>query len=276
MSGVFLNQSSKLRKKIDKTREFVSKVLDTHENPVVACSFGKNSITLLHMILQLRHDVTVLFVNTLVHYPETYRFKKLITKKWNLSIIEAKPNRSFWWVVENYGFPLYGRKGYRSAGKSCCLYLKEYPADKIFRKYKFDLEFTGLSRHESRMREFAARRYGNYFYSKRKKHWKCHPLQDWTNEDIWGYHRMHNVPHNELYDKEVPEGYDLRSGCWPCTIPIRYGKVEFLRMNYPKMWNFLLKKGLAKLMVEMKTGLKVSEYKALGLIEERPCYFDKI
>jgi len=261
--------------KIETAINLTKIVLAKHEKPVVACSFGKNSMVVLHMVRQLNPNVYVLFNNTLMEYPDTYEFKRTISEKWRLNLIETKPLRTFWWVVENYGFPLFSRKGYKDASKNCCRHLKEYPIVRILHRYRFDLYFTGLTRHESRLREFSAKKYGNYFYSKTFHHWKCHPIQDWTDEDVWEYHMIYNIPHNSLYDKKSPNGFNLRTGCWCCTIPIKYGKIEFLRMNYPSLWRSLLKKGIGRLLLEKKLGTNIPEDQIEHLIQTKPCIFDK-
>ena len=255
--------------------DLIGKVLAKHRKPVVACSFGKNSMVVLHMVLRFSPNVYVLFNDTLVEYPDTYNFKRVITQQWKINLIETRPSKTFWWVVENYGFPLFSRKGYKDASKNCCRYLKEYPIERVLREHKFDLYLTGLTRYESRLREFSAKKYGKYFYSKRFRHWKCHPIQDWTDDDVWQYHDTHNIPHNEVYDKSSPDGFHLRTGCWCCTIPIKYGKIEFLRMNYPSLWRLILRKGLGKLLIELKMGISVPQYQLEHLIQNRPCLFDK-
>ena len=264
-----------IKLKIKDTKNLIERVLAKHEVPVVACSFGKNSMVVLHIVWQFNPNVYVLFNNTLVEYPDTYKFKKIISEMWKLNLIETRPLKTFWWIVENYGFPLFSRKGYKDATKNCCRYLKEYPIERVLRKYKFDLYFTGLTRYESRLREFSAKKYGNYFYSKCHRHWKCHPIQDWTEEDVWAYHEIYNIPHNSLYDKKSSDGFNLRTGCWCCTIPIKYGKIEFLRMNYPLLWKLLLKKGLGKLLLEKKLGISVPDDQIEHLMQTRPCLFDK-
>ncbi len=261
--------------KIKLAEQLVLKALKKSQRPVVACSFGKNSMVVLHIVRKYSPDIHVLFNDTLMEYPETYKHKREITEKWNINLIQTKPTKTFWWIVENYGFPLFSRKGHKDASKNCCRYLKEYPVDKILRQYKFDLYFTGLSRHESRLREFSAKKYGNYFFSDRSKHWKCHPIQDWTTEDVWKYHNIYKLPVNTFYDKEVPEGFHLRTGCWCCTIPIKYGKIEFLRKHYPHLWELLLKKGLGKLILENKLKTEFSQDEVENLIVKRPCFFDK-
>ncbi|MEE9442440.1 MAG: phosphoadenosine phosphosulfate reductase family protein [candidate division Zixibacteria bacterium] len=264
-----------LKEKISSAKQLIKKCLTKHKDPVIACSFGKNSMVVLDLVYKYRPDITVLFNDTLVEYPDTYSFKNYIVDTWKLNIIVTKPTKNFWWVVENYGFPLFSRKGHKDATKNCCRYLKEYPLAKILRKYKFDLYFTGLTRFESRLREFSARKYGDYFYSKTQSHWKCHPIQNWTEEDVWNYHKIEKLPYNGLYDKEPVAGFILRSGCWCCTIPIKYGKIEFLRKNYPKHWKILLKKGLGDLVVKHKLGHEISDKRLKFLIENRPCIFDK-
>lgn len=264
-----------LRTKIRLAEALVKKVLRENKRPVVACSFGKNSMVVLHLVRKHAPNTPILFNDTLMEYPETYKYMREIGKRWRLNIIKTKPAKTFWWVVENYGFPLFSRKGYRDASKNCCRYLKEYPIDRVLRKHKYDLYFTGLSRHESRLREFSAKKYGNYFYSKRSKHWKCHPIQDWTTDDVWEYHEQFGIPRNRFYDRTIPEGFVLRTGCWCCTIPIKYGKMEFLRRHYPKLWKLLLRKGLGKVMLENKLGINPSKEQIEHLIDTRPCMFDK-
>lgn len=261
--------------KLKYSKNLIEDVLSKHKKPVVACSFGKHSMIVLHLVQKFRPDTPVLFNDTLMEYPDTYEFKEKITKEWNLNIIETKPKRTFWWVVENYGFPLFSRKGHRSASKNCCRNLKEYPVKKVLNKYHFDLYFTGLSRHESRLREFSAKKYGDYFYSKTFKHWKCHPIQNWTEKDVWEYHKRYNILHNGIYNKKPPNGFEIRTACWCCTIPIKYGKLEFLRNYYPFLWKILLKKGLGKLILEKKLDIDISQEKVEHFIEKRPCLFDK-
>jgi 3'-phosphoadenosine 5'-phosphosulfate sulfotransferase (PAPS reductase)/FAD synthetase len=267
---------TRTNEKIELATKLIRQALLNNDKPVVACSFGKNSMVVLDIVRRIRPDVYVLFNNTLVEYPDIYRYKHLVSNDWKLNLIETKPIKTFWQIIDEYGFPLFSRKGNSDPSKNCCRYLKEYPIDRVLRKYGFDLYFTGLSRYESRLREFSAKKYGNYFYSERSKHWKCHPLLDWTEEDVWGYHREFELPHNPFYDRPKPAGFNLRTGCWCCTIPIRYGKIEFLRMNYPKLWELLLNRGLGKLMLTRKIGSIPSDFEVKRMIDLRPCFFNRL
>ena len=54
--------------------EQIEPFLNKHENPVVA---GKDSIVVLHMVLQIRPSVAVVFNNTKCEFPDTLRLKRL-------------------------------------------------------------------------------------------------------------------------------------------------------------------------------------------------------
>ena len=48
---------------------------------------------------------------------------------------------------------------------------------------------------------------------------KFNPLSDWSEQEIWAYIRMHNVPYNKLHDQFYPS-----IGCAPCTRAIAMGE----------------------------------------------------
>ncbi len=48
---------------------------------------------------------------------------------------------------------------------------------------------------------------------------KFNPLSDWTEQEVWGYIRMHEVPYNLLHDAFYPS-----IGCAPCTRAIAMGE----------------------------------------------------
>ena len=48
---------------------------------------------------------------------------------------------------------------------------------------------------------------------------KFNPLSDWTEQEVWAYIRMHEVPYNQLHDQFYPS-----IGCAPCTRAIAMGE----------------------------------------------------
>jgi phosphoadenosine phosphosulfate reductase len=285
-----------LQKKLRYSRKLVQKALRKFVKPVIACSFGKDSIVVLHMVREYSDKVKVLWNNTLVEYPDTYEFARRIIHEWNLHCIEARPKVTFWDIVEKYGFPIYTRnsKGQKQvAAYKCCDELKKKPTVAALRDMECDVYFTGLSRHESRLREFSARLYGDFFYSKKWGHWKCHPLLNWTNDDVWNYIKQFDLPYNPLYDKNgVTVDGGIRTGCWPCTQAIKYGKLEHLRLYYPKLFELLVvKKKLGETIIDLRIEkyknvksrcldyMRNVTYKQRPLEETlciHPCFFDRL
>lgn len=282
---------STFMEKLNLSRELIRGALSEHTDPIVACSFGKDSIAVLHLVRQFKPDVRVLWNNTLVEYPDTYKFARRIIKDWNLHVYEAKPRKTFWQVVDEVGWPVHPRNApgkLQRATERCCKELKKIPTEQLIRIHKWDLYFTGLNRHESRLREFSAQRYGNYFFSKKWRLWKCHPILDWTVADVWEYHRMFDLPHNQLYDKdEIEIRGGIRTGCWPCPQAIRYGKLRHLQYYYPGLFHHLVVvKGLGEFILRERLqrlqGLeyqRIATYLDIGIdkvIKVRPCLFDRV
>lgn len=283
-------------KKLQYSRKLVQKALSKFNNPIVACSFGKDSMVVLHIVRSCTNKFKVLWNNTLVEYPDTYTFAREIIRKWNLDCIEAKPKTTFWEIVKKYGFPIHSRnsKGNKQcAARMCCNELKKKPTMAALREIDCDVYFTGLTRYESRLREFSARKYGDFFCSKKWNHWKCHPLLNWTKEDVWQYIKEHKIPYNPLYAKnEVQIDGGIRTGCWPCTQAIKYGKLQHLREYYPKLFDLLVvEKKLGETMIDLRIEnykniksrvadyIRNTTYRKLGtkrVLSLHPCFFDRL
>jgi 3'-phosphoadenosine 5'-phosphosulfate sulfotransferase (PAPS reductase)/FAD synthetase len=289
--------SMEFSKKLRDAQALVSSALEKHSTPVVACSFGKHSMVALHLVLQYAPRVKVVWNNTGVEYPDTYKFVQRIRDEWKINLVEARPNTTFWKVVERNGFPIFPRNAewhLQRASTECCRQLKKKPTMKVLRSIGCDLYFTGLTQFESSLRRMSARKYGKYFFSVKWKHWKCHPILDWQTEEIWEYHREFKLPYNSVYDKdEIPMQGGIRTGCWCCPMAIKYGKLQHLRHYYPKLFEFLVvRKGLGDAMLDLRIvklkGLKsrtqdymlnlvVKKSRDLrNILKRQPCFFDKL
>jgi len=268
-------------KKLTHARALIQKTLYEFFNPAVALSFGKDSFLVYLLVKQFKPDVPALFVNTGFEYPDTYKFIREMTKRYNINLVMIPPKHSFWWVVERHGFPLYSKgTPYRYSKKYlpahyCCLYLKKRPLAQHIRRAGYDVVFDGLRASESQLREFSIRKYGVLHYHKGNASFRCHPLAYFTDEDIEAVYSAYKIPYCSIYDKKV-EGLKVRTGCWCCTVNLSYPKMKFLRLYYPKLWRLLLKKGLASVMASKKLKREVDQDEALHIAELEPCFFDTL
>lgn len=302
-------QSIGLDAKIRYARKMIEFALGHSKRPLVAWSGGKDSTVLLHLVRQYKPSVDIVFNDTKVEFPETLKFVKFLSREWNLNLHIAKPVRGkdFWWCVEKFGWPLFGKHNalhiasVRRGGKSgeisddmlrvaktdvpihsrCCYHLKEKPSQIVEKRLGCDVKFLGTTAEESRRRKFNWVDWGDHFWSKTDNLWKAMPLSIWTESDIWAYHERFDIPYCNLYDM----GH-TRNGCWPCTMDIRFkdNHLSKLRLSHPKLWRFLVvNKGLGKELVKCKLALDDGQYNMFAqtwdiekLLEQRPCFFDSV
>ncbi len=315
-------QQMPLEQKIEWTDSVIQKALEVLKTPALAFSAGKDSTVMLHRVLRFAPDVAVIYGNTTIEFPECVRFARQLKEEWHLNFYEATPDVSFWWVVRNYGWPLLGktygvggvahkdsreqffqelkRQGKLSGGyriqsevpisSACCTFLKERPSIKIQKKLGVDGVFIGILASESRRRKFNFLDYGEWYYPKSQKVWKCHPLAIWTDDDIWEYIHRYNIPYAPLYDM----GYTnedgkwishKRNGCMFCGMDIKFfpNHLSTMRRTHPRAWRTLmLKMGMGEILLS----LHVSIYRQYDLfseimpldeyVEKFPCAFDRI
>jgi len=198
------------------------------DKAAISCSFGKDSMVVLHLCLEEFPNIAVIFNNTGVQYRETHKFKERMREEWNLNLIETKPLKSFWQVAKEYGLPDGRKKSDR-----CCDYLKEMPYRKVVKEYGFKVCFTGITVLESRLRMFTACQRGQEYFSKKDGLTKIHPIMFWRPEEVLEFSRRVQIPVNPAYEK-----YSIdRLGCVPCTSH-KYWREQMVKTN-PRMYEFI-------------------------------------
>ncbi len=230
----------------------------------VACSFGKDSMVVLHMALKYDPNIKVIFENTGAEFKETIHFKNRMKKEWNLNLYETTPLKSYWQCVEEYGLPTVRKKGGKgSNAPKCCHYLKERPGLILQKELGVNAIITGLQACESRSRTLIALRYDNKkapymskddvefcsqrWYTRSTATWGFHPIMWWTTEQVWQYIADNNIPINEVYTKW--NGLYPRCGCLPCTAYISWA--DRLSISHPKLYKHLISiKGEGQLLLE--------------------------
>lgn len=172
---------------------------------VYASSFGAEAIVLIDLIQQVKPDAHIVFLDTGLHFPETYVVIEKIEARFpSLKIERKQPDLNLDQQREQYGSALWKRDP-----NLCCqirkvIPLKEALSDK-------DAWISGLRREQSPTRK------DTQFLNHDEKfnNTKICPLIHWTWDEVWDYIRTHNLPYNELHDHSYPS-----IGCFPCTQPV--------------------------------------------------------
>lgn len=195
-----------LMDKINSSMDLIRKSLENKTNPVIAFSGGKDSLVVLDLVRRIKPETEAVFCNTGNEYKETVKYVHMLE-----NITELHPKKGFWQCVEEYGLPQMKSKAKRH-GNQCCNWLKEKPAEEYYKASGADLIFTGLTSAESRNRMMMLKRMGPVYFAKKEKLWKCHPIHDWTEKDVWDYIKLRKLDYNPIYDLGI-----FRCGCRFCT-----------------------------------------------------------
>lgn len=205
-----------------------------NNNSAVSCSFGKDSMVVLYLAIKQRPEIKVIFNNTGVEHPDTYKFKEMMKKKWNLNLIETKPEKSFWQVLRSSKLDD-GRK-HRN---NCCYHLKHKPTKKAIEREGITHVFTGITVMESRHRMHTVCKFGEYYYTKKYSWMQIHPIAFWLESEVWSFIKENDIPYHPAYD----QGYK-RLGCITCTA-YRTWKKE-MQKHYPKLYKKIMLEGFGQ------------------------------
>ncbi len=199
----------------------------------VACSFGKDSMAVLKLSLEVNPDIPVVWCDTKCENKYTYEFAKQIIKEWNLNIHVARAPEgvNFWTIAKEYGLPGIRGEGTERVPK-CCQILKDKPAEEMYKQLGTKCVFTGITACESHQRFMLMQRNANKaqiqgihkddsegygcgakYFGKTMNRYTLMPIVDWSEKDVWNFHKIANIPHCKIYD----QCKNARVGCDPCT-----------------------------------------------------------
>jgi len=229
--AVCANQKT-LRKRESEAIKFIKKVAKHHEdkNIVVSFSGGKDSAITAYLVKKALGEVTLLFSNTGIEFPETVKFVREFAKNMGFELIEIRPLRKFMDLCETLGPP-------SRMMRWCCFTQKSAPINAFYSELNKEvLSFDGIRKSESRSRARFERSRKN---TKIIRQHSAYPIFEWSDFEVWLYLLFRKIPMNPLYQ----EGY-TRIGCWACP---NNGKFDdfLLSKTHPNLsrkWiNFLLK-----------------------------------
>jgi phosphoadenosine phosphosulfate reductase len=197
------------------TLDLIAEELERAAAPCVTSSFQIECVVLVHMLRQYRPNIPVLFLDTVHHFEETYRYRDEIADAWGLNLVTLRavePTPGLW----------------RESTQACCGRHKVEPLFAALRGY--DTWFTGLRREQSKSRA-GLQEVEPFSVGEAATVRKISPLARWTTADVRGYASAHGIPLLPLYDR----GY-TSIGCEPCTsLPLDPGNERSGRWGGQKL-----------------------------------------
>lgn len=193
--------------KIEKTKNEIKAILDKCHNPILLCSFGKDSTVMLHLVYSIKNIPIIQW--RIQGQTKKYEFSNRIIKEWNLTIYDYLPTRMDI-VCSGDEFSAVGLRDMGNGGWAyvatdlvkpidsnfgCALIdFIEHPTVQFF-NYPWGLTLIGNKScdYNPVLGEMPIKKsvsiIGNTILY-------C-PLRDWTDEDIWEYTEKYNVPYND-------------------------------------------------------------------------------
>lgn len=179
-----------------------------YENIALACSFGAEDIVLVDMLQQIAPEADIFYLDTDLHFRETYETKERLEEKYGIRFIRVASELTLEEQAAQYGDALWERDP-----NQCCYLRKVAPLSNVLQSY--DAWITGIRREQSFTRANAKKvEYDDKFHLT-----KLNPLADWRSEQVWDYIREHELYYNPLHDRGFPS-----IGCEKCTRAVRQGE----------------------------------------------------
>lgn len=176
---------------------------ETYQDSIVyACSFGAEGVVLVDLISKVQKDAEIVFLDTDLHFQETYDLIDKVQEMYpRLRILLKKPNLTLEEQAEKYGSALWKRNP-----NQCCYIRKIKPLEEALKGATAWI--SGLRREQSISRS------NTDFINKdeRFESIKVCPLIYWTWDDVWDYIKINGLHYNRLHDNNYPS-----IGCIPCT-----------------------------------------------------------
>ena len=173
------------------------------EEACLTCSFQAGDVLLLRLVLELRPEVPVLFLETGYHFQQTLLYRDQIAREWHLNLRNLEAERTVSEQEAEHGLL------HQIAPDRCCGLRKVEPLFQAVAGYR--LWLTGLRREQARSRT-ALEEIADFSLPSGVIVRKLSPFADWSTRDVWQLAAHFKIPLLPLYE----QGY-TSIGCEPCT-----------------------------------------------------------
>ena len=168
-------------------------------HPHLSLAASMTDAVLVDLAVKVEPSIEVTFIDTGYHFPETLETVERVRRHYglNLRMMTVPPHDEELWKVDP---------------ENCCSAIKVGQLDRALAGK--EAWMSGLRRAESPTRANAP-----IVVRDLRGLVKVNPLATWSDEDVDGYIRDHDIITNPL----LSQGY-LSIGCWPCTKPVGDGE----------------------------------------------------
>ncbi|WP_299414599.1 phosphoadenylyl-sulfate reductase [uncultured Sulfitobacter sp.] len=186
------------------TKDILRRAFEAAPNLALVSSFGAESVALLHLAARVKPDVQVIFIDTMLLFPETLTYQREVARGLGLRRVQviradtsSDPDNTL-----NQRDP-----------DACCDLRKTAVLAAALASY--DGWITGRKRFQSGQRADLQA----FEVEQDTGRIKVNPLAHWTSTDVQDYITENNLPRHPL----VARGYPS-IGCAPCTTPVAKGE----------------------------------------------------
>lgn len=177
-----------------------------------ANSYGAEDMVLTDIIVKEKLEIEIFSLDTGRLPAETYTLMSEVESTYNTKPIVFFPKHE---AVEHYVRTQGINAFYESIElrKACCHMRKVEPLQRALAGKQAWV--TGMRAEQATTRASLPTRE----FDAGNKIEKFNPLSSWTEQEVWAYIRMFNVPYNQLHDQFYPS-----IGCAPCTRAVAMGE----------------------------------------------------
>jgi len=218
--------------KVALAKEFIRECFAASTNPVCLCSFGKDSLVMLHLILSIK-KVPVIYWRE-PFFQSKFRHAQQVSEAWDLTVYDYPPTYTDYLCLDNY-FDVYnfydmgsraymnlytGTRNYKETDEKYLCAVNDLIKRPLVPAYDFrwNCVFHGHKQSDpiyvtDKIELPKVKIFGNGILAL--------PIKDWTDDEIWEYIHEYNLPYNkERYDDiDETRNNDLSPTCHDCLNP---------------------------------------------------------
>ncbi len=174
----------------------------------ISSAFGAEGMALIDIASRTRQNFRLFTLDTEFQFPETYNLKDQVEQRYGITIERVFPLSSPEEQERVHGPALWQRDA-----DLCCNLRKVEPLQRKLGELRAWI--TSIRRDQTAARAGA----GKIEWDSKFGLAKINPIADWNSKQVWQYIREHDVPYNELHERNYPS-----IGCTHCTRAVRPGE----------------------------------------------------